>query len=296
MKRALIVAFAIFLLAATIVSFRFSNRESSSPPPSPSPTAPVVQKYIPSASQSMRSSAASSPASPEDRAKATRLLSAADLESRKQLLDFHRSTQRDLRRLIEERAAPDLKLALAAQSAEGLVSKSAAEQVAAFDTLHHLASSDGKAAALACLKSNSTPEVAAAAIAYLGRINAHEAFDAVHKLGMESTNEGAKATALRNLVLVGGVSHPAEVMEVLEPALSDPSPRIQAEALRTMGRFPDKISPAARARIEELSKTPQVGAVNLGDSARMLLAQLDALKKINLGSKPQHEAQQREGL
>ncbi len=157
-----------------------------------------------------------------------------------------------------------------------------ARKVVALQTLHRLKAKEGAGDAVGLLSPDEPPEVAVAAIAYLGRVNHHEAFAEVLEQARSSRDTRVRATAIRNLVLVGGRKHPEEAVPVLESALSSGNIRLQAEALRVLGRFPEHVSPAARRRVKELAegKAGNREEAEVKEAARMLSEHLEAFASV----------------
>lgn len=213
------------------------------------------------------------------------LLAKGDAASRKELADLHFQMGRDLQHMIERRAMngnPELKRELTAASKAALAGPDRDRKVAALQTLHRLAAGEAADEALALLSQDEPPEVTEAAIGYLGRVNCHEAFDRVLERARDSRDLRVKATAIRNLVLVGGRKHPEKVVAVVETALSAPDLRLQAEALRILGRFPEQVTPAIRERVKELAEgeAKERMAADVKEAARMLSEHLEALAKM----------------
>lgn len=228
------------------------------------------------------------PSTSGERAEALKLISRGDAASQRELARVHRSAGRDVRHLIEQHAIEkdgDLKQRLAAQAAAALEEKCPESKIAALETLHHLAAPEAAERVQPLVTGEEMPEVAEKAIAYLGRVNCHEAFDRVFAVARNSGNPRLKSTAIRNLVLIGGGKHPEKVIKLLAHALDDPSPRIQAEALRILPRFSAGVTPEMRKHVEELAKTGSEKH-QVRDSACMVIEQW----RLMAASRPEKES------
>ena len=122
------------------------------------------------------------------------------------------------------------------------------------------------------------PEKVEAAVIIAGKNNEADAFGEVLALADGAKDQRVRAAAIRNIVLAGGREYPEETVAVLTKALAEPSLTIQAEALRVLGRFPERITPAVRRRIDILARTKGSTPEETGlrETARMLKDQLDA--------------------
>ena len=221
--------------------------------------------------------------SPNTKAVIDALIARNDDASSKKLLDMHSTTDEITRRQIERHAVEKdvkLKSAIAEQAVTELDITEPSRKTSALETLRFIADPSGVEKAGRLLSDNQKPEVVAGAISYLGRVNNEASFDKVIALAKDSPDNQVKATAIRNLVLVGGSKHPVETVSVLNSALLGQDWTSQAEALRVLGRFPDQITPETRKRIEDLASaqadTREKEQVKM--SAKMLLDQLNAMK------------------
>ena len=210
------------------------------------------------------------------------LLAEDGAASRKELAGLHFRVGRDLQHVIRRRAAegsPELKKELVAASKVALDGTDPGRKVAALQTLHRLASNEAADEALGLLLKNEPPEVTEAAVAYLGRVNCHEAFEEVLEHARDSRDLRVRATAIRNLILVGGRKRPGEAMPVIERALFSSEPRLQEEALRILGRFPRHVTPAVRERVKELAEkeAPDRARADVKEAARMVSEHLEML-------------------
>ena len=225
----------------------------------------------------------------EDWKTAEALLVEGDAESRKELAELHFRAGRDLQHVIRRRAAegsPELKRELVAASRVALDGTDPGRKVAALQTLHRLASNEAAEEALGLLSKNEPPEVTEAAIGYLGRVNCHEAFEEILEHARDSRDLRVKATAIRNLILVGGRKRPKEAVPVIERALFSSEPRLQEEALRILGRFPRHVTPEVRKRVKELAEAEAKdrATADVKEAARMVCEHLEVV-----ASKPRDE-------
>lgn len=218
------------------------------------------------------------------RKRAEELIAQGDDGAREKLADLYPLSDAPTRRLIERHAVDkdeELKRTLIAQSVASLDSEDNGVQISGLETLRFLAVPDGAEKALALLSDDEPSQVCTVSIGYLGRVNHEEAFEKVSSLAAAEEDEAIRATAIRNLPLVGGKKNPDKTVDVLAKALESGNPAVQAEALGALGRFIDKITPETRGRIEALAK---IDAENrdekrVKESAAMLLDHLEALEK-----------------
>ncbi|HHN46474.1 MAG TPA: hypothetical protein ENN09_03435 [Planctomycetes bacterium] len=132
------------------------------------------------------------------------------------------------------------------------------------------------------LSGKQSSEVVEATIVQYGRNRDESSLDEVLMLSGDARDVRVRSVAIRNLVLVGGRKHPEKTVPVLEKALFDVEPQVQAEALRVMGRFVEHLSPAARQRIKELSAlTPRNREEErVREAARMLREHVETAAKL----------------
>jgi len=210
------------------------------------------------------------------------LLSNPGKASTDEIVSVYGNLDISTRRLIERQAVEkdaDLKSAIVNQASGDVSSKDIHAQIKALESLRFMKAAGSEPKAIEIVKTSSSPELKCAAINYLGSVNSIDAFDTVLSTADNSSSPvDIKATAIRNVVLVGGRNHPDETVAVLAKCLKDKDLTVKTEVIYVLGRFPDKITPDILKDIEEIGRMrgQDPKTVQTREALLMLLDQLKA--------------------